>query len=130
MLRRILNTVNSETTDLESIRLNTINAALMECSNGLSRAREGGVEPAVWEEAIDTLLLLVAPSAPHMAEELWARRGRPYSIHNQSWPAYDPSLAADEAVTVAVQVNGKLRDRVPVPADADQASVRRAAFPS
>ncbi len=130
-LRRLLHkTIKRVGDDIETMRFNTMIAALMEYVNGLRQAREQGADPAAWSEAIDTLLVLLAPSAPHMAEELWQRRGKPYSIHQQAWPAYDAALAADEIVTIAVQVNGKLRDRVTVPADAGEAALREAAFAS
>jgi leucyl-tRNA synthetase len=70
----------------------------------------------------------MAPVTPHFAEELWARCGYPYSIHQQAWPVYDEAAAADEVVTLAVQVNGKVRDRIQVPADASEEAVRQAAL--
>ncbi len=82
------------------------------------------------EPESEKLLLMLAPSAPHLAEELWARTGRPYSIHQQAWPIYDDELAADEMVTVVVQVNGKLRDRLTVAADASEAEIRELALAS
>jgi leucyl-tRNA synthetase len=65
---------------------------------------------------------------PHVAEELWARRKGKYSIHTQSWPAYDADAAAEDMITVVVQVNGKVRDRVTLPADATEAEVQAAAL--
>ena len=92
-------------------------AALMEFTNYLSKVKEtGSVIPATWEESISALLLLLAPSTPHFTEELWQRTGHDYSIHNQNWPQWDEELAKDEEITLVVQVNGKLRDRVAVPA--------------
>jgi len=58
----------------------------------------------VWDEALKTLLLLLAPFAPHITEELWAKKGYPYSIHNQSWPQWDESLVREEEVTIVVQI--------------------------
>ena len=78
-------------------------------------------------EAIEALLLMLAPLAPHIAEELWERSGRPYSIHRQSWPAWDEALARENEVTLVVQVNGKVRDRIQVPADIDEASAKELA---
>ena len=60
--------------------------------------------------------MLMAPFTPHIAEELWARTGRPYSIHLQDWPKWDEAVAAEETITLVVQVNGKVRDRLQVPA--------------
>ena len=67
-------------------------------------------------ELIETLLKLLAPMAPHITEELWHRRGHHDSIHTQSWPTFDPGLATLEEVTMVVQVNGKVRDKLEVPA--------------
>jgi len=84
------------------------------------------VRMPVWREALETLVLLLAPGAPHLAEELWQRLGKPYSVHQQSWPAYDPALAAEETVELVIQVNGRVRDRLLVPAaiDEDEAVAR------
>jgi leucyl-tRNA synthetase len=109
-------TMKKVTEDLERFRFNTMLAALMEFTNYLNKVREEQiVDPAAWREAIDTLLLLIAPTAPHIAEELWARTGHSYSIHNQAFPAWDEELAAEEEFNLVIQVNGKLRDRVKVP---------------
>jgi leucyl-tRNA synthetase len=124
-------TVRVVTEDLEDFHFNTMLARLMEYTTFLGRVKEAGtVDPAAWREAVDTLLLMVAPSAPHTAEELWARRGGPYSIHQQPWPTYDEAEAADELVTVGVQVNGKVRDRLAVPVDATRAQVEALALAS
>jgi leucyl-tRNA synthetase len=106
-------------------------AALMEFSNFLSRMKEeyqaGG---DAWQEAIDSLLLLLAPSAPHIAEELWERTGHAYSIHNQHFPTWDDSLVAEEMVTLIVQVNGKLRDKIDVPVSIAESEARELALGS
>jgi leucyl-tRNA synthetase len=110
-------TIRKVTGDMEKLRFNTMIAVLMEFSNYLAGVKEdGSVSPSVWEESIGVLLLLLAPSVPHLAEELWQRTGHDYSVHNQSWPHWDKELAKDEEITLVVQVNGKLRDRVAVPA--------------
>jgi len=109
-------TVRRVTQDLEKLRFNTMLSALMEFTNYLAKAKEtGAISPSAWQESIDILLRLLAPTAPHLTEELWERTGRPYSIHNQSWPQWDEKLAQDEEITLVVQVNGKLRDRITVP---------------
>ena len=116
-LRRITHrTIKRVTQDLERFHFNTMIAALMEFTNYLAKVREEkSVETAAWREAIDTLLLLLAPTTPHLAEELWTRTGHPYSIHNQPFPKWDEELAAEEEFTLVIQVNGRLRDRVTVP---------------
>ena len=101
----------------------------MELTNYLSKVWEAGsVDSATWREAIKTLLLLLAPSAPHLTEELWSRKGYPYSIHNQSFPKWDESLAAEEEITLVIQVNGKVRDRVTVPVTVSEEEARELAL--
>ena len=98
----------------------------MEFTNYLAGVKEtGSVTASVWEETVDILLLLLAPTVPHLAEELWQETGRDYSIHNQSWPRWDEELAKDEEITLVVQVNGRLRDRVAVPASITEAEARQ-----
>jgi len=110
-------TIRKVSEDMEKLRFNTMIAALMEFTNYLSRVKEAGnVSDSDWRGSIDALLLLLAPTAPHLAEELWQRTGHSYSIHNQSWPVWDKELAKDKEITLVVQVNGKLRDRITVPA--------------
>jgi len=119
-------TIRKVTEDLERFRLNTMIAVLMEFTNYLAKVKEtGAVASSAWEEAVDTLLLLLAPTAPHLAEELWQQTGRDYSIHNQSWPQWDEALAKDEEITLVIQVNGKLRDRITVPASITEAEARQ-----
>lgn len=131
-LRRLTHqTIRRVSEDLEAFRFNTAIAALMELTNGLSRAREGGpVDAGAWQEAVESLLLMLAPLAPHIAEELWERIGRPYSVHTQSWPAWDPDLAREEEITLVVQVNGKVRDRIQVAAGIDEEEAKRVALES
>jgi len=122
-------TIRKVTDDLERLRFNTMIAALMEFTNYLSEVKEKGtVAYQAWQESIDTLMLLLAPTAPHLAEELWERTGHTYSIHNQSWPQSDEKLARDEETTLVVQVNGKLRDRLTVPASITEAEARQLAL--
>jgi leucyl-tRNA synthetase len=113
--RNIHQTIRRVTDDLDGFRFNTMVAALMELTTTLARSKTSGkLAPEIQREAIQTLILLVAPSAPHLAEELWSRLGHEESVHLQSWPIYDAELARDDEVTLVVQVNGKLRDRLVV----------------
>jgi leucyl-tRNA synthetase len=122
-------TIKRVTADFQAFEFNTIVSGLMEFSNVLIKARETPVySTGAWNEAIRTLLLLMAPVTPHIAEELWGRLGYPYSIHQQAWPAFDAAAAADDVITLPVQVNGKVRDRIQVPADAGEEAVRQAAL--
>ncbi len=128
-LRRVTHqTIRKVGGDIERFRFNTMIAALMESTNFLSRVKEtGAVSEADWREAIDSLLLLLAPPVPHIADELWERTGHEGSIHSQSWPEWDKELARDEEVTLIVQVNGRLRDRIVVPAIIGEDEARRLA---
>ena len=129
-LRRITHkTIRKVTQDMEGFQFNTMIAALMEFNNYLVRAKDTEVYGSeAWDEAIRTLILLLAPSTPHLAEELWERIGGPYSVHQQSWPAWSEELAADEMVTLVVQVNGKVRDKIVVPVDLPEEEARRLAL--
>jgi leucyl-tRNA synthetase len=102
----------------------------MEMTNALHEWRASLVGTSAWNEAVTTLLLLMAPVAPHIAEELWSRLGKPYSIHQQPWPTFDPEVARAEEITLVIQVNGKVRDRITVPADITDEEARRQALAS
>ncbi|MFC1946656.1 leucine--tRNA ligase [Chloroflexota bacterium] len=115
-------TTRKITDDLEKLRFNTMLASLMEFSNYLSSIKnEGNVGKQLWDDSVKTLLLLLAPSIPHLAEELWEKKGNSYSIHTQDWPEWDDELAKEEEITLVVQVNGKLRDRISVAASITEA---------
>ena len=90
--------------------------------------KTASVSRSVWNETITTLLLLLAPIAPHVTEELWHRRGNETSIHLEPWPAADSEVATDDTVTMVIQVNGKVRDRLEVPAGIDAATAEAAAL--
>jgi leucyl-tRNA synthetase len=122
-------TIEIVTADIKKFRFNTMVASLMEFSNYLSKVKvRGTVSDALWREAISYFLLLLAPTAPHLAEELWARTGHSYTIHNQPWPEYDHELAKEEEVTLIIQVNGKLRDKLLVPACISEAEAKELAL--
>ena len=123
-------TVQRVTEDFEGFRFNTAIAALMEFSNFLQRAKAtplGG--DAQWNDAVRILVLLLAPLCPHFTEELWVEHLRqPYSVHTQPWPAFDRAKATAEQVTLVLQVDGRVRDRVDVPfgiADDDARALAR-----
>jgi leucyl-tRNA synthetase len=127
--RLIHQTIKKVTNDMERFRFNTMLAALMEFTNYLGRVQDGGtVSVSLWNEANTILLLLLAPTAPHLTEELWEKTGHSYSIHNQAWPKWDEELAKEEEVTLVIQVNGKVRDRVTVPVSITEAEARELAL--
>jgi leucyl-tRNA synthetase len=131
-LQRITHqTIQRVTNDIENFKFNTMVAALMEFTNALYKARDAGLTATpAWAEAIETLLLLIAPVAPHIAEELWARTGRGFSIHQQRWPVADVELAAEDEIEVVLQVNGKVRDKLTVPVDTGEEQLRALAMAS
>ncbi len=114
--------------DYERWSYNTAVAACMEFTNLLTK--RGSDDPGAYAFAVDTLLLLLAPMVPHVAAELWERRHPGEHVHEQSWPKADPELAAVETVTMVVQVNGKVRDRIEVDAGVDAAEMERLALAS
>jgi len=128
-------TIRRVTEDIEQFKFNTIIAALMEFNNYLVKARETAVygTPA-WDEAVDSLLLLLAPEAPHIADELWQRRrgadsfDAAASVHVQPWPDFDPILATADTITLVVQVNGKVRDKIEAPAGITEDAARELAL--
>jgi leucyl-tRNA synthetase len=122
-------TIKEVTADLAKFRFNTMLSSLMEFSNYLSKVKETGVvSDSLWRETISDFLLLLAPTAPHLAEELWSETGHHYSIHNRPWPEYDEELAREEEITLVIQVNGKLRDKVVVPASITEVEAKELAL--
>jgi leucyl-tRNA synthetase len=123
--RAVHQALRKVTGDLERFSFNTMVSALMQLSNTLQTMRQTPVVNAPeWLESLKLLALMLAPAAPHFAEELWERLGQPYSIHQHAWPKWSEQLAAEESIEMAVQANGKLLDRVTVPVGADEETVK------
>ncbi|CAN5565969.1 leucine--tRNA ligase [soil metagenome] len=127
--RRTNQMVKKVTEDLEAFRFNTAVAALMEQTNYLLGIK-GRVDEEAWDEALRKFALVLAPFAPHHAEEIWAGLGETYSVHEQEWPGYDESLIKTEEITLVIQVNGKLRDRIEAPADITEETAKELALSS
>jgi leucyl-tRNA synthetase len=135
-LRRVVHeTIRRVTDDIEEFHFNTAISALHELVNAMyAFAPESAERMAAEErrallgEAIDTLLLLLAPFAPHLVEELWAQGGRPESVFRASWPTPDPSALEREAVQIVVQVDGRVRSRLAVPPDTAAAALEAQAL--
>ena len=129
--RKLHQTIEKVHTDLDRFKFNTAIASLMEFTNHLSQAwNQQSVDSTLWRECTEKFLLMLAPLAPHLAEELWERTGRPYSIHNRSFPKWDPALTSEETITLVIQVNGRLRDRMQAPASISEEEVRQMALAS
>ena len=130
-LRVLHQTVRKCHGDLDRFKFNTAIASLMELVNHLSKVwAEATVDPDTWRECIEKYLLMLAPIAPHISEELWEKTGHAYSIHQQTYPGWDDELAADEMITLVVQVNGRVRDRIEVPANIDESAANELALAS
>jgi len=128
--RKVHQTLRSVTHDYENFQFNTIVSSLMELLNEMVRLKPvAGGSPA-WAEAARIYLLMMAPLAPHISEEIWGQLGHPYSIHQQNWPQVDEAAAAEEEITLVVQLNGKLRDRIVVPADVSEEEAKAKALAS
>jgi leucyl-tRNA synthetase len=123
-------TVKKVTEDIDRFRFNTAVAALMSLGNVLTDYLRSGARQETFEEAFRLLLLMLGPMAPHMSHELWERSGRGDMLAVEAWPSWDPELVAEEMVTMVVQVNGKVRDRIEVPAQIDAAEAERLALAS
>jgi leucyl-tRNA synthetase len=126
-------TVKKVTEDIEKrFNFNTAIAAVMEFLNSFQDyVRENKkVDRNLLEEVWEKLLLILSPFVPHITEELWRKMGKKESIHLQEWPSYNPELATAEEVTIAVQVNGKLRDRLTVPVDISEDELEELALSS
>jgi leucyl-tRNA synthetase len=129
--RSVHRAIRQVSEDLETFEFNTVVSGLMELTNALAEARAAGLAGSpIFVQAVEAVLLLAAPVVPHVAEELWQRIGRPYSIHQQPWPTFDPAALAVEAVTLVVQIDGKVRDRIQVPAGTGEEEARRVALAS
>ena len=125
-------TIASVTADIDRWSYNTAVAHCMEQANLLQRyARSDDPHRDVLDESLDALLHLLAPMAPHVTAELWERRhGEEHPLHARPWPSFDPSLVAEDTVTMVVQVDGRVRDRLEVPADIGAEEAQAAALAS
>ncbi|MGI5915383.1 MAG: leucine--tRNA ligase [Anaerolineae bacterium] len=125
--RAMHRTIRKVTEDMEGLAFNTAIAALMGYLNTLQEWQHHAPEE-VWDRALDSFILMLAPLAPHLAEEIWTHRGNPPSVHRQSWPTWDDALTEEETITLPVQVDGRLRHRMAVPADLPEEEARRLAL--
>jgi leucyl-tRNA synthetase len=128
--RKVHQTLRRVTRNFETFEFNTIISSLMELINEMYKAREAGAAGSdAWKEAQEIYLKMLAPVAPHIAEELWTEHlGKRYSIHQQSWPQVDEAATREDSIEIPVQVNGKLRDKIVVPAEASEDQIKSAAL--
>ncbi len=129
--RKLHQTLKRLTADFEGFQFNTAVAGLMELLNEMVQARAAGAAGTdAWREALEAYPRMMAPIAPHLAEELWQHLGKEYSVHRQAWPEVDEEAARADTVTLVVQINGKLRDRLTVEAGLPEEEARRLALAS
>ena len=129
--RALHKTIKKVSDDMDSFKFNTAIASLMELTNTLTQAWErSDLTSDAWNEAVSNLVAMMAPITPYLSEELWEATGHESSVHTQSWPEWDESLAADETITLVVQVNGRLRDRIEVPVGIEEDTAKETALSS
>ncbi|QIB26648.1 leucine--tRNA ligase [Caloranaerobacter azorensis] len=131
----IHSTIQKVTTDIEDrFNFNTAISSIMELVNEIYRykdnAEASNYKDAILIEALDSLILLLAPFAPHLAEELWHFVGNEGSVHQQKWPEYDRKAIVKDQITIVIQVNGKVRDKIEVDANIDKESLEKLALNS
>ncbi|MGB9586850.1 MAG: leucine--tRNA ligase [Armatimonadota bacterium] len=134
--RKTHQTIRKVTEDIERFHFNTAVSALMELQNQMAdfvtSIEDMTVEAnrAVLSESMESLVLLLSPFVPHLADELWERLGNSQTTYEEPWPKYDPDIAAAEEVTIVLQVNGKVRDKILVPIDTEAGELERLALES
>jgi len=129
--RKAAQTVKKVTEHFDELRFNTAVAALMELANAMQGyLQNGGARDATWDSTVRVLVKLLNPLAPHMCEEMWEKLGEGGMLADSSWPEYDAEAAAVPEVTVVVQVDGKLRDRLTLPVGTPEEAVLAAALAS
>ncbi len=132
IMRKTHQTIRKVTEDIDKrFRFNTAIAAMMELINDLYKAKEvakDAEEAAVLKYSIEHLIIMLSPFVPHIADELWETIGLSGRLFEHPWPEFDPTWAQDSSVTIAVQVNGKLRATIEMPKDTPQAEVETAAY--
>ena len=122
--RKLHQTIKRATLDLKEFAFNTYIASLMEFSNLLSKVKPVLWGTEAWQEAAKTFTLLLAPAAPHLAEELWSRLGGEDSVHDQPWPQWDEALVVEQQVEIVVQINGKIKERLVIAVNAAEEEVK------
>ena len=130
LLRLTHLTIKKVTRDIEDEKFNTAVAAMMEMVNGLYKFKEShGMQTSeTWRFALESLLQILAPFAPHITEELWHELSHTDTIHVDHWPKWDEKYLASDTMTIIVQVNGKLRAKLELPADTDKDAIEQAAL--
>ena len=121
-------TIRKVTDDYRRQSFNTAIAAMMEFVNELYKFKVDGFSKDVWQDSLKALVQMLAPFAPHMADELWEQLGQEGLVQNASWPVWDDALIVEDVISIAVQVNGKLRGEISVAKDADPEDIKAQAL--
>jgi leucyl-tRNA synthetase len=117
--------------DIDALKFNTMIAYFMEFTNWLYKVYTPELAATeTWKQAMEQFLFVLAPVAPHLAEEAWERWGHEYSVHQQDWPEFDESLIQEETFTLVIQVNGKVRDTIEASVALDEEGARTLALES
>jgi leucyl-tRNA synthetase len=120
--------IKKATKDIEENRYNTAIASIMECLNKLYKLKEENFgKNQVWQQVLENIVSCVAPFAPHIADDLWAQLDHSTSVHRDTWPNWDEKLVKDEMITLAVQVNGKVRGEIVIALDTSEQEAIEAA---
>lgn len=129
--RKLHQTIEVVNRGLEEFSFNTSIAEQMKFKNFFKAAlKNNDISPEFWDKIINAVVRLMAPFAPHMAEELWARMGQEYSVHAQEWPQYDPEKAREDTVDLVIMIDGKPRETIPVPAEIEKEKAQEMALAS
>ena len=131
-LSRLTNkTIKSVYEDLKKFKFNTSLAILMQFTNDLNAIWEmKNIKRGTWVEAIESLILMLSPMAPHITEEMWQKLGNNFSIHSQKFPSWNEELLKEDLITLVIQVNGRVRDTLEVPSETDESRINQLALNS
>ena len=129
--RKLHQTIDMVNRGLEEFSFNTAIAEQMKFKNSFKAAlNEGKIGAEMWNTVTNIMVRLIAPFAPHMAEELWERLGQEYSVHTQSWPQYNPEKAQESTVDLVIMLDGKPRETIRVPAEIEKEQAQELALAS
>lgn len=130
MIKAVHQAIKKVTEDLERFNFNTAISAIMELVNSLYLQKDKNQNVHLWKHSLKKLILLLSPFAPHLTEELWQAIGEKGSIHQEKWPEFNPEFIVEEEITIVVQVNGKVRDKITVAASLEEEELKAQALRS
>lgn len=128
LIRKTHQTIAKASRELDTFSFNTYIASIMEFSNVMAKQKSAVYGTKAWNEAVKTILLLLAPACPHLTEEIWHRLSYNDSIHNQKWPEFNANLAAEETIEIVIQINGKIREKLCIPVNSTEDQIKEMAL--